>query len=123
MATLIACEIGMMQFNEDVSQHAELNNLTFDFKTLHPQALYSIFLGSTRALTLTEIMNFGRYAVYAGYAGYAGYAVYVGYAWKMSVQIKRGILTFTKIVLNIHIEILSSSSLGTRWPSTTYQQS
>ena len=54
-------------------------------------------------MTLTEIMNFGRYAVYAGYAGYAAY---VGYAWKMSVQIKRGILTLTKIVLNIHIESL-----------------
>ena len=60
-------------------------------------------------MTLTEIMNFGRYAVYAGYAGYAGYAEHVGYAWKMSVQIKRGILTLTKIVLNIHIEFLSSS--------------
>ena len=74
-------------------------------------------------MTLTEIMNFGRYAVYAGYAGYAGYAVYVGYAGKTIVQIKRGIITLTKIVLNVHIELLSSSSLGTRWPSTTCQQS
>ena len=123
MATLIVCGIDMVQFNEDVSQPPELNNLTFEFETPHIQALYSIFLGSTRALTLTEIMNFGRYAVYAGYAGYAVYAAYVGYAWKMSVQIKRGILTLTKIVLKVHIELLSSSSLGTRWPSTTYQQS
>ena len=119
MATMIACEIDMVQFNEDVSQPPELNKL-LSLSLLHPQPSYSIFLGSTRALTLTEIMNFGRYAVYAGYAGYAAY---VGYAWKMSVQIKRGILTLTKIVLNIHIELLSSSSLGTRWPSTTYQQS
>ena len=103
MATMIACEIDMVQFNEDVSQPPELNNLTFEFETPHIQALYSIFLGSTRALTLTEIMNFGRYAAYAGYAGYAGY---VGYAWKVIVQIKRGILTLTKIVLNIHIELL-----------------
>ena len=93
MATMIACEIDMVQFNEDVSQPPELNNLTFEFETPHIQALYSIFLGSTRALTLTEIMNFGRYSEYVGYAGYA---VYVGYAGKTIVQIKIGMITLKK---------------------------
>ena len=35
MATMIACEIDMVQFNEDISQPPELNNLTFKTYVLY----------------------------------------------------------------------------------------
>ena len=39
VVTMIACEIDMVQFNEDVSHPPELNNLTFEFEPITPTSL------------------------------------------------------------------------------------